>query len=63
MTITWLTFVSEWLTDYSIPWKKKYVSYKLVNFDQDWVTAGNTNFARYRLKLAPGNYEFQVNIK
>jgi len=33
--------------------------YKLLNFDQDWVYAGNINFARYP-QIAPGDYEFQV---
>jgi len=43
---------------YSIPEKNKY-QYKLLNFDQDWVYAGNINFARYP-QIAPGDYEFQV---
>jgi len=43
---------------YSIPEKNMY-QYKLLNFDQDWVYAGNINFARYP-QIAPGDYEFQV---
>ncbi len=43
---------------YSLPEKNKY-RYKLTNYDEDWVQAGNTNFARYT-QLPPGEYEFQV---
>jgi ligand-binding sensor domain-containing protein/signal transduction histidine kinase/DNA-binding response OmpR family regulator len=43
---------------YSIPEKNMY-QYKLLNFDQDWVFGGNTNFARYP-QISPGEYEFQV---
>lgn len=43
---------------YSLPEKNKY-RYKLTNYDEDWVQAGNTNFARYT-QLPPGKYEFQV---
>jgi len=43
---------------YSLPEKNKY-RYKLTNYDEDWVQAGNNNFARYT-QLPPGEYEFQV---
>ncbi len=43
---------------YSLPEKNRY-QYRLVNYDEDWVQAGNTNFARYT-QLPPGNYRFQV---
>ncbi len=43
---------------YSLPEKNLY-RYKLINYDDDWVRAGNNNFARYT-QLPSGNYEFQV---
>lgn len=43
---------------FSLPEKNQY-QYRLVNFDSDWVYAGQKNFARYT-RLPPGNYEFQV---
>ncbi len=43
---------------YSLPEKNQY-QYRLVNYDDDWVRAGNTNFARYT-QLPPGDYTFQV---
>lgn len=43
---------------YSLPEKNTY-QYRLVNYDRDWVHAGNTNFARYT-QLPPKNYTFQV---
>ncbi|WP_166963966.1 two-component regulator propeller domain-containing protein [Yeosuana marina] len=43
---------------YSMPEKNMY-QYKLSNYDNDWVHAGNNNFARYT-QIPPGDYEFQV---
>lgn len=43
---------------YSLPEKNAY-QYRLVNYDDDWVQAGNTNFARYT-QLPSGDYTFQV---
>lgn len=43
---------------FSLPQKNQY-QYRLVNFDSEWVFAGNKNFARYT-RLPPGDYEFQV---
>ncbi len=43
---------------YSLPEKNRY-QYRLVNYDEAWVEAGNTNFARYT-QLPPGDYRFQV---
>ena len=43
---------------YSIPEKNMY-QYKLLNFDDNWVSAGNNNFARYP-QISPGVYEFKV---
>ena len=44
--------------EYSLPEKNQY-KYKLVNYDQDWVEAGNNNFARYT-QVPPGQYRFEV---
>ncbi|SDM14368.1 two-component regulator propeller domain-containing protein [Kriegella aquimaris] len=43
---------------YSLPEKNQY-QYKLQNYDNEWVSSGNTNFARYT-QLPPGDYEFLV---
>ena len=43
---------------FSLPEKNRY-QYRLVNYDDDWVQSGNTNFARYT-RLPPGDYRFQV---
>lgn len=43
---------------YSLPEKNQY-QYKLINYDNDWTFAGNTNFVRYP-QIPPGKYEFQV---
>jgi len=43
---------------FSLPEKNQY-QYKLSNYDEDWVSSGNTNFARYS-HLPPGDYEFMV---
>ncbi len=43
---------------YSLPEKNSY-QYRLVNYDEAWVQAGNSNFARYT-QLPPGDYRFQV---
>ncbi len=43
---------------YSFPEKNQY-NYRLVNYDDDWVQAGNNNFARYA-QLSPGAYRFEV---
>jgi len=43
---------------YALPEKNNY-QYKLVNYDEDWVHAGNNNFARYSY-LPPGDYELLV---
>jgi len=43
---------------YSFPEKNQY-NYRLVNYDDDWVHAGNNNFARYA-QLSPGAYRFEV---
>jgi len=52
-----LTFTFSSL-QFSLPEKTQY-QYRLLNYDKEWVYAGNTNFARYS-QLPPGNYEFQV---
>ncbi|MFH6602905.1 two-component regulator propeller domain-containing protein [Maribacter algicola] len=52
-----LTFTFSSL-QYSLPQKNKY-QYRLEGYDDDWVRAGNVNFARYS-QLPPGEYEFQV---
>ncbi|MDT7829090.1 two-component regulator propeller domain-containing protein [Pricia sp. S334] len=43
---------------YSLPEKNRY-RYKLDNYDEDWVEAGNVNLARYT-QLPPDDYRFQV---
>lgn len=43
---------------FSLPEKNRF-QYRLLNYDDDWVFAGNNNFARYT-QLPPGNYRFQV---
>jgi len=43
---------------FSLPEKNQY-QYRLLNYDQDWVQAGNVNFARYS-QLPPGTYDFEV---
>lgn len=43
---------------FSLPEKNKY-RYRLLNYDNDWVDAGNKNYVRYT-RLPPGNYTFQV---
>ena len=43
---------------FSLPAKNQY-QYRLLNYDEEWVHAGNNNFARYA-QLPPGNYDFQV---
>lgn len=43
---------------YSLPEKNRY-QYKLVNYDEAWVEAGNNNFARYT-QLPSGDYRFEV---
>jgi len=52
-----LSFVFSSL-QYSLPEKNQY-QYRLVNYDNDWIQAGNNNFARYSF-LPPGTYVFQV---
>ncbi len=52
-----LTFTFSSL-QFSLPEKNQY-QYRLLNYDQEWVRAGNTNFARYS-QLPPGDYNFQV---
>lgn len=52
-----LTFTFSSL-QYALPEKNQY-QYRLVNYDQEWIQAGNNNFARYSF-LPPGDYEFQV---
>lgn len=44
--------------DYSAPEKIEY-AYQLVGLDEDWIYAGNRNFASYT-NVPPGNYSFQV---
>tara|TARA_R110002073_G_scaffold279026_1_gene442927 strand:- start:181977 stop:185999 length:4023 start_codon:yes stop_codon:yes gene_type:complete len=44
--------------EYSLPEKNKY-QYKLVNHEEDWVHAGNSNTVRYP-QLPSGDYEFMV---
>ncbi|MBX2846336.1 MAG: response regulator [Saprospiraceae bacterium] len=43
---------------YALPEKNQY-QYRLKNYDEDWIQAGNNNFARYS-RLSPGKYEFEV---
>lgn len=43
---------------FSLPKEIEY-QYRLLNYDEGWVFAGNTPFARYSF-LPPGDYEFQV---
>ncbi|WP_297705183.1 two-component regulator propeller domain-containing protein [uncultured Eudoraea sp.] len=43
---------------YALPEKNNY-QYKLANYDEDWVYAGNNNFARYSY-LPSGDYELLV---
>ncbi len=43
---------------YSLPEKNQY-QYKLANYEEDWIHAGNNNFARYS-HLPPGEYKFMV---
>ncbi|SFZ93416.1 Signal transduction histidine kinase [Flaviramulus basaltis] len=43
---------------YSLPEKNMY-QYQLLNYDKDWVQAGNNNFVRYP-QIPPGDYEFRV---
>ena len=43
---------------FSLPEKNQY-QYRLLNYEKDWVPAGNTNFARYS-QLPPGTYKFEV---
>ncbi|MAU27219.1 MAG: hybrid sensor histidine kinase/response regulator [Muricauda sp.] len=43
---------------FSLPEKNQY-QYRLVDYDEEWIQAGNTNFARYS-HVPPGEYEFQV---
>ncbi len=43
---------------YSQPNRNQY-SYRLLNNDEDWILAGNTNVAHYT-NLPPNDYEFQV---
>ncbi|MEY8019374.1 two-component regulator propeller domain-containing protein [Muriicola sp. SD30] len=43
---------------FSLPEKNQY-RYRLKNYDDEWIEAGNSNFARYS-RLSPGDYEFQV---
>ena len=43
---------------FSLPEKNLY-QYRLVNYDDEWVYAGNKNFARYS-HVPPGEYQFQV---
>ncbi len=52
-----LTFTFSSL-QYSLPEKNKY-QYRLEGYDEEWVHAGNVNFARYS-QLPSGEYEFQV---
>ena len=43
---------------FSLPEKNNY-QYRLLNYDKEWVQAGNINVARYS-QLPPGAFEFQV---
>ena len=43
---------------FSLPAKNQY-QYRLLNYDENWISAGNNNFARYT-KLPPSDYTFQV---
>ncbi|NNK17991.1 MAG: response regulator [Maribacter sp.] len=43
---------------FSLPEKNEY-QYRLVNYDEDWISAGNTNAVRYS-QLPPNDYTFQV---
>jgi len=43
---------------FSLPAKNQF-QYRLLNYDDNWVSAGNNNYVRYTL-LPPGDYEFQV---
>ncbi|MBD1262182.1 response regulator [Maribacter polysiphoniae] len=43
---------------YSLPHKNLY-KYRLVDYENNWVEAGNTNFVRYT-QLPPGAYSFEV---
>ena len=43
---------------FALPEKNQY-QYQLVDYDNEWVEAGNNVFARYT-QLPPGNYTFQV---
>ncbi|WP_273568800.1 hybrid sensor histidine kinase/response regulator transcription factor [Maribacter halichondriae] len=43
---------------YSLPEKNQY-QYRLKNYDDEWISSGNNNSARYSF-LPPGEYEFQV---
>lgn len=43
---------------FSLPEKNLY-QYRLVDYDEEWINAGNNNFARYS-HLPPGDYEFHV---
>lgn len=52
-----LTFTFSSL-QFSLPEKNQY-QYRLLNYDKDWVKAGNANFARYS-QLPSAEYEFQV---
>ncbi len=52
-----LTFTFSSL-QFSLPEKNQY-QYRLLDYEKEWVHAGNTNFARYS-QLPPGDYEFQV---
>jgi signal transduction histidine kinase/streptogramin lyase len=46
------------LLDYTNPDENRY-AYKLTPFDEDWIDAGNRNFATYT-NLPPGKYQFKV---
>lgn len=52
-----LTFTFSSL-QFSLPEKNQY-QYLLLNYDKEWVQAGNINVARYS-QLPPGDYDFQV---
>jgi ligand-binding sensor domain-containing protein/signal transduction histidine kinase/DNA-binding response OmpR family regulator len=43
---------------FSLPGENEY-RYRLLNYDEDWIPAGHSNFARYSF-LPPGAYEFKV---
>lgn len=49
------------ITQYVNPHKTEY-AYKLQGLDEDWVFAGNRNYANYT-NLKPGNYIFEVVAK